>query len=183
MLVSIVRAAICFWQITWREMWLSIQFSRTVGWQQPSDSIQHSGNSINAERQDGPHPHSIVASPDNRFVYVPDLGTDRIVAYDFDAQSGNLTPNPRLTVVAPPGSGPRHIVFSPSGEFAYVSLELSSQVMVLAYKQGQLTEIGRYSTLPPSFDGVIRAQKFASHPIANTCTSQTAVTRAWPYLA
>jgi 6-phosphogluconolactonase len=121
---------------------------------EPSDSIQHSGNSTNAERQDGPHPHSIVTSPDNRFVYVPDLGADRIVAYDFNAQIGNLTPNPRLTVAAPPGSGPRHIVFSPSGEFAYVSLELSSQVMALAYKHGQLTKIGCYSTLPSSFDGI-----------------------------
>jgi 6-phosphogluconolactonase len=122
--------------------------------EEPSDSIQHTGKSINSERQDRPHPHSIVASPDNRFVYVPDLGTDRIEAYDFDAQTGKLTPNPRLTVIAPPGSGPRHIVFSPPGESAFVSLELSSQVMELAYKQGQLTGIGRYSTLPPNFDGV-----------------------------
>ena len=120
---------------------------------EPSNSIQHIGNSSNAERQDRPHPHSIVASPDNRFVYVPDLGTDRIVVYDFDAQAGNLTPHPRLTVVAPPGSGPRHIVFSSSGDMAYVSLELSSQVMALAYEHGRLTEVGRYSTLPPSFDG------------------------------
>jgi 6-phosphogluconolactonase len=56
--------------------------------------------------------------------------------------------------VAPPGSGPRHIVFSPTGESAYVSLELSSQVMALAHKHGQLTVIGCYSTLPPNFDGV-----------------------------
>jgi 6-phosphogluconolactonase len=123
----------------------------------PSEIIQHSGKSINAERQDGPHPHSIVVSPDNRFVYVPDLGTDRIVAYDFDSQTGNLTPNPQLTVIVPPGSGPRHMVFSPSGKVAYVSLELSSQVMALSYEHGHLTEIGSYSTLPLSFDG------------ANTC--------------
>ncbi len=43
-----------------------------------SSVIQHTGSSVNRDRQLGPHPHCIVASPDSRFVFTADLGTDRI---------------------------------------------------------------------------------------------------------
>jgi 6-phosphogluconolactonase len=94
-----------------------------------------------------------VASPDNRYVYVPDLGIDRIVVYEFDENTGGLKPRPELDVVTPPGSGPRHLTFDPEGEFAYASLELTSELAVYHYNNGSLVEIGRHSTLPEGFDG------------------------------
>lgn len=117
----------------------------------PSADVQHTGSSVNRDRQQEPHPHSIVASPDNRFVFVPDLGTDQIVAYEFDVATGGLKLAPRRNVATPPGSGPRHMAFSPSGRWAFLSLELSSEVMALAYDDGQLQVTGRYSTLPSEF--------------------------------
>ena len=47
----------------------------------------------NKERQESPHAHWIQVSPDNRFVFVSDLGLDAILSYRFDATKGTLTPN------------------------------------------------------------------------------------------
>ena len=115
--------------------------------------VQHEGGSVNPSRQAAPHPHSIVASPDNHFVYVPDLGIDRIVAYQVDSSNGKLSPRPEFDVATPPGSGPRHLVFDPQGQFAYVSLEMTSEVAAYRYDDGVLKEIGRDSTLPDGFGG------------------------------
>ena len=43
--------------------------------------VQHEGSSVNPKRQEGPHAHCAVISPDNRFVYAADLGIDRVMAY------------------------------------------------------------------------------------------------------
>jgi 6-phosphogluconolactonase len=120
----------------------------------PTANIMHAGHSVNADRQEGPHPHAIVTSPDNRHVYVPDLGTDRIHAYQFDPSEGTLKPLPDQDVVAPAGSGPRHLVFSHHGAWAFVSLELSSEVLVLKYDGTRLAVVGRHTTLPAGYQGV-----------------------------
>lgn len=127
---------------------------------EPVARVAHTGSSVNKARQQAAHPHAIVPSPDNRFVYVPDLGMDRIVAYRLDADSGELTPAPELDVVTPPGSGPRHLVFGPdAGQgadmplVAYCSLELTSELAVYQYAQGKLTETARLSTLPTELTG------------------------------
>lgn len=116
--------------------------------EEPVANIMHRGRGENADRQEGPHPHAIVPSPDSSFVFVPDLGIDRIVAYRFDADLGRLTPMPSLDVVTPAGSGPRHFVFAPDGQSAYCSLELSSEVAAFAYSAGKLTPLSRHSSLP-----------------------------------
>jgi len=126
-----------------------IEEGGTLG--EPSAVVVHNGKSVHPSRQDGPHPHSIVASPDNRFVYVPDLGIDRIVAYELDSETGKLLPRPDLDTVTPPGSGPRHLIFDPQGRFAYVSLEMSNDLAAYQYDQGRLIEIGIHSTLPEDF--------------------------------
>lgn len=115
--------------------------------------IEHVGSSINATRQDEPHPHSTLLSPDNRYVFVPDLGIDKIKAYTFDATQGTLTPAPELDVVTPPGSGPRHLVFHPSGDLAFCSLEMGSQLVAYRYAEGKLTQVGLYDTVPADFAG------------------------------
>lgn len=116
-------------------------------------SVQHSGSSVNERRQSAPHPHSIVTGPKNKHAYVPDLGLDRVKVYRFDEEAGSLSPTPEKDVVTPPGSGPRHITFHPDGTFAYVTLELTSQLAAYAYDGGSLREIGIYDMLPPAFEG------------------------------
>ena len=105
--------------------------------------LAHEGYGVNVTRQEQPHPHSAVLSPDEKFVYVPDLGNDRLYSYSFDANS-NVSP---LTATdpaygeLPDGSGPRHITFSPNGKFAYLQNEQSGIVTAYAYDNGKLTEI------------------------------------------
>ena len=111
---------------------------------QPATQVlAHQGYGVNVTRQEQPHPHEAVFSPDGKFVYVPDLGNDRLYSYSFDANS-NTAP---LTPTDPPygeiadGSGPRHITFSPDGKFAYLINELSGDVISYQYNNGKLTQI------------------------------------------
>lgn len=114
-------------------------------------TVAHSGSGTNPQRQEKPHPHSIVVSLDNQFAYVPDLGIDQIKAYAFDEKLGTLTARDDLDVTVPPGSGPRHLTFDPSGTFGYCSLEMSSEVAAYRFAEGKLTPLGIYSTLPDDF--------------------------------
>ena len=93
---------------------------------------QHTGKGPNAKRQEGPHAHAVVLSPDNRFLFVPDLGTDQIKIYRVDAAKGTFTPNNPSFVSVNPGLGPRHLP-SARGKFAYVVCEMGSSVVVFAY--------------------------------------------------
>ena len=120
---------------------------------EPTANVMHHGTSVNPRRQDRPHPHSIVPGPAGLFVYVPDLGIDKIVTYAFDASTGQLAARPDLDVVVRPGGGPRHFEFDPSGKYAFLVLELTSQVVAYRYQDGKLTEVGTYDTLPEDFDG------------------------------
>jgi 6-phosphogluconolactonase len=111
--------------------------------------VQHSGHSINPERQEGPHAHDILPSPDNRFVLAADLGLDQLLVYRFNAAKGSLTANSPPAASVPAGSGPRHFVFDPTGKFVYVVNEMHSTVTVFSYdaKQGNLKELQTVSAL------------------------------------
>ena len=117
---------------------------------------QHTGSSIDAARQKGPHAHAVVLSPDNRFLFVPDLGTDQIKIYRVDAAKGTFTPNdpPFATVKA--GYGPRHFAFGRGAKFAYAVCEMGSSVAVFSYDpvKGSLTPVQTISNLPSDFKGV-----------------------------
>jgi 6-phosphogluconolactonase len=120
-----------------------------------TDFKQHSGSSVNKERQEGPHAHSVNLSPDNRFCIVGDLGLDKLLVYRFDSTKGTLTPdNPPFAAVAP-GSGPRHFAYDPKGKFAYAITEMGSTVVAFRYnaESGALHEIQTVSTLPSDFKG------------------------------
>jgi len=104
-------------------------------------------------RQEASHPHSVGLSPDGRFAYVPDLGTDQVMIYQVDTLAGRLAPAGQATV--PPASGPRHIALSSNGRFAYVINELSSTIAVFRreLETGQLDSLQLISTLPEGFSG------------------------------
>jgi 6-phosphogluconolactonase len=122
----------------------------------PTSVIQHSGSSVDPRRQRGPHAHAVVLSPDNRFVFVPDLGLDQIRVFKLDAAKALLTPNDPPFVSVKPGSGPRHFAFSPAGKFAYSLHEMGSMVTAFAYDagSGRSTGFQTISTLPAGFKGV-----------------------------
>ncbi|MWC27950.1 lactonase family protein [Paenibacillus sp. MMS18-CY102] len=118
------------------------------------DTQQHEGRGQHPERQDRPHPHSSMFSPDGRFLYVQDLGLDRIKIYEIDRTANELSLLDETQLH--PGAGPRHLAFHPSIPYAYVINEVDSSVTVLAYEpaSGDLAPIQTISTLPPEgFDG------------------------------
>ena len=116
--------------------------------------ITHTGQlGPNTKRQDKPHPHSVTFSPDNRFVYVCDLGLDRIFQYRLDPVTAQLTPAGETATQ--PGAGPRHSKFSTDGKFFYVINELDSTVAAYSAEAagGALKPVQTISTLPPGFTG------------------------------
>lgn len=134
---------------------------------QPTCNIQHTGSSVNAARQLGPHAHSINLSSDNRFAYAADLGIDQVRIYRFDAARGLLTPAAGTdSVSAPPGGGPRHFSIHPSGNFAYTNNELTTEVTVFQRdaENGSLVSIQNISTIPKDFDGRRSTAECLVHP-------------------
>ena len=122
---------------------------------QASSFIQHEGSSVDPARQQGPHAHCIVVSPDNRFVYSADLGLDQVLGYRLDATTAKLSPNQPPFIKTSPGAGPRHLTFHPNGQWVYVINELHNSVTMFDYDSGPgtLTEQQTISTLPEGFDG------------------------------
>lgn len=113
--------------------------------------IQHTGSSVNPSRQKGPHAHQIITSADNRFAFVPDLGLDRVLIYDLNSATAQLTAHTPASASLPPGSGPRHLAFHPSNQFAYVISEMLCTLTAFRYDAtaGSLTAFQTLSTLPP----------------------------------
>jgi 6-phosphogluconolactonase len=121
------------------------------------------------ERQEGPHAHWIEATAHNHFVYVADLGLDRVLIYKFDATKGSLTPGetspskaspdkaPPLdpfSAKLAPGAGPRHVAFAADGKFIYVLGEIQSTVTVFANAaQNTYRSVQQISLLPKGFMG------------------------------
>jgi 6-phosphogluconolactonase len=111
----------------------------------------------NAERQQSAHPHFSSFSPDNRFVYINDLGGDCIHIYKLNAETAELAPAGRFT--ARPGAGPRTLHFHPNGHTAYCVNELVSTVYVLEWHaaDGSLTQVSSIDLLPEGYRGPTRA--------------------------
>lgn len=121
--------------------------------------IQHEGKSINESRQEKPHIHCTVISPDHKYLFAVDLGTDKVNSYRLRSSSTVkvLTNHqPEFTAVKP-GSGPRHLTFHPNGKIAYLVQELSGDVSVFKYKKGALIPLQTITMLAPDFKGAIGA--------------------------
>ncbi|WP_221435460.1 lactonase family protein [Algisphaera agarilytica] len=100
---------------------------------EPTAILPHVGTGPDASRQEGPHPHAALTSPDGRWLYVVDLGIDEVVGYQLDAD-GRAKRVDAAGATLPAGTGPRHAVWSRDGNFMYVDLELSSEIAVLRYQ-------------------------------------------------
>jgi 6-phosphogluconolactonase len=131
-----------------------------------SDWVQHTGSSVNAQRQEGPHAHSINLDPFNRRAYVPDLGIDKIMIYQVDLTEGKLIANDPPFAQLQAGAGPRHFAFHPNGRYAYGINELDSTMTAFLYNEadGSLTEQETLSTLPADFTGSSACADVHVHP-------------------
>lgn len=106
-------------------------------------------------RQQGPHAHAVGLDPSHQWLFVPDLGADRMFEYHFNDATRTLTPaNPPYHQFAP-GTGPRHLAFSADGRFIYMESELTAKVYVFALdaKTGKVSEVQQVSGVPAGFTG------------------------------
>jgi 6-phosphogluconolactonase len=118
-----------------------------------SQTIQHEGKSVDPERQQKPYVHSINIAPNNIDVFVPDLGTDKIMTYKLDHATGLLTLAPVPFATVAPGSGPRHFTFHPNGKFVYVINEMGATITGFNYKAGVLESFQTVKNLPDDYTG------------------------------
>jgi len=121
-----------------------------------TDVVTHQGKGPDSTRQEGPHVHATVLSRDEKFLFVPDLGIDKVMTYQVDTKNGKLIPaNPPFSE-SQAGSGPRHLTFDPEGKHAYLVEELKGEVAVFDYDgNGKLTQIQEISTVPQGYSGPI----------------------------
>lgn len=110
--------------------------------------IAHQGSGPVKERQAGPHVHCVAFEKSGKKICVVDLGIDKAVYYRIE--DGTLTEDNAFET--DPGAGPRHVIFSEDGRFAWIVCELSNEVYAL--DAVKLSRIGVYKTLPGNFEGL-----------------------------
>lgn len=112
-----------------------------------TQTIKHVGSGPDKKRQAEPHPHFIDETPDHQRILVCDLGTDEVVLYKT-IEKGKLERDEENSFQLKPGSGPKKMIFSPNGQYAYVLNELSSTICVYRYEDCQFTLIQEIDTYP-----------------------------------
>ena len=125
--------------------------------------MKNVGTGPNKDRQEAPHPHSVVFAPDGRFIAAADLGIDKVQT--FRLVNGGLERVSEASVVS--GAGPRHLAFSHDGKTLYVIAELNATATVLACDPatGKIGEtLQTISTEPPGYSGPHSTAEIAVHP-------------------
>jgi 6-phosphogluconolactonase len=137
---------------------LSIPLKDDGSFRTDVQNIQHEGSSIVKDRQEKAHVHAVVLSPDGRYLFVPDLGADKVFCYRVDVTKPQaLTPAATPFTSVRAGGGPRHLTFHPNGKYAYLALELQASVMVFDYKDGKLDAKQTITMIAPDFKGKVSA--------------------------
>ncbi|ASA25349.1 lactonase family protein [Paenibacillus donghaensis] len=114
-----------------------------------SAQVRHEGSGTREDRQEAPHPHSVIPDSTGEHVLVCDLGLDQVVIYRLE--EGKLTTHREINL--PPESGPRHLAVHPAGQWIYLVNELNSTVTVFANNEqsGDLKVLQHISTLPEHY--------------------------------
>jgi 6-phosphogluconolactonase len=101
----------------------------TDGRLDPVNSVlKDAGTGPNKQRQEAPHPHSVVFDPDGRFIAAADLGIDKVQT----CRLANRGLERVGEVSVAPGAGPRHLAFSRDGKTLYVIDELNATITAFA---------------------------------------------------
>jgi 6-phosphogluconolactonase (cycloisomerase 2 family) len=104
----------------------------------PLDSLLISGiGGPDLSRQESPHVHCAVFSPDGKYLFFSEFSADEIGRLDVVA--GRVCGYCRAATLHP-DSGPRHLLFDASGQHLYVIGELSGDITVFDYNDGSLRE-------------------------------------------
>jgi 6-phosphogluconolactonase len=115
--------------------------------------IKHNGKSINKARQEKSHMHMVQFSPDKKYVFAADLGTDYVYIYRYRPNEKSAILTLHNLVKVKPGSGPRHLTFSPDGKFVYLIEELDGTVLAFKYNDGDLELIQETTVVNRKFKG------------------------------
>ena len=115
-------------------------------------TITFKSNGLGKGQQEKPHAHSAVLAPDEKYLYVTDLGNDEILGYKYSSKATPPLSRNQL-IKLPAGSGPRHFEFHPNKKFAYAVQELSCDVVAYNYKKGHLSFHQKISGLPEGYTG------------------------------
>ena len=116
---------------------------------------QYTGTGPNAKRQEKAHAHFATAGPDGKYVYVTDLGSDKVMNYSVDAINGKITPNEAQPFFSgKAGAGPRHLIIHPAGKRLFLLNELDATVTACSIdKKGVIKAIKTYPTIPADYSG------------------------------
>ncbi len=135
----------------------------TGGLGESTQLLRYVGSGRDPERQASPHPHAVTISEDNRYLYVSDLGLDRIYIHRFNVVTGQLLPSDPAFVQTEAGAGPRHLTFAPGTDSFYGINELNNTVTVydMDPATGRLTAVQTLSTLAEGFTGENTAAEIA----------------------
>ncbi|PRX50589.1 lactonase family protein [Salegentibacter salegens] len=120
---------------------------------------------IELENPEVSHAHSVSISSDNKTAYIADLGNDKIWIYNFNSETGKLSPKEEPFLKLEDGSGPRHFSFSKDEEFAFSINELNSSISVFKIeKDGNLKITQNISSIPADFKGKNSGADIHLHP-------------------
>ncbi len=112
----------------------------------------------NKPRQDKPHAHCAIVSPDSKNLCVVDLGVDQVKVYDWQNRAEGLKELSERTLhTKPEGAGPRHIIFHPNGRLAFVIFELGNCVTSYRYDGESFKPVQQLSLLPAGFKDFSKA--------------------------
>lgn len=112
-----------------------------------SEVLKFEGSGIDKERQEKSHLHCVRITPDGKYMFADNLGTDQIHKFiinpnaDAENKESFLKEGSPAAFKVEAGSGPRHLTFAPNGNYAYLINELSGTVIAFEYKDGNLEEI------------------------------------------
>ncbi len=132
----------------------------------PTFTQQFTGKGTNEKRQEKAHAHFSAASPNGKYIYTVDLGTDHVMNYIVNTQTGELKTNPsQAAFEAKPGAGPRHFVITPSGKNMFILNELDLTVTACSLNDaGVITAIASYPTIPADFKDPSTSAAIRLHP-------------------
>ena len=121
-----------------------------------SQNIQDSGSSVVKDRQQGPHVHTAVLAPNEKYLLYTDLGTDKLNIERYHASKPQpLSPVTPAFASVTPGNGPRHVAFSADGKHLYLLQEIGGIINTYDYDNGTLKQTQSVDMKVPAFNGNI----------------------------
>lgn len=126
-----------------------------------TEIISYEGSGPNPDRQEDSHAHQAMVSPDNKWLYVCDLGSDKIWIHEMADLENNIR-----SIDVPAGYGPRHLVWNELLNQSYVFCELNSHILVYDWDEetGNMILVQDKAALPEEYKGMAAGSAIRIHP-------------------